>query len=95
MKSRCAMLRRTTAGEKTVAFESAGQELPAGQVLQVELGWLPLPWMTYGKWVAVAILFGLIAGASWLHFRRGTRRSPAKALPKTLTARKDRRKQAA
>ena len=43
-------------------FASAGREFPAGQVLQVELGRLPLPWMAYGKWVAVAVMFGLIAG---------------------------------
>ncbi len=88
---RCELLRRTTADEKTVVFESAGQELPAGQVLQVELGRLPLPWMAYGKWAAVAIMLVLIAGAGWLHFRRGSRQSPAKAVPKTLTARKRKR----
>ena len=91
---RCELLRRTTAGEKTVVFESAGQELPAGQVLQVELGRLPLPWMTYGKWAAVAVMLVLIAGAGWLHFRRGNRQSPAKALPKTLTARNKRKRAA-
>ena len=91
---RCELLRRTAADEKAVVFESAGQELPAGQVLQVELGRLPLPWMTYGKWAAVAIMLGLIAGAGWLHFRRGKRQSPANALPKTLTARNKRKRAA-
>ena len=91
---RCEMLRRTTADEQSVVFASAGQELPAGQVLQVELGRLPLPWMTFGKWIALAIMLLLIAAAGWLHFRRGNRQSPATASPKTLTARK-RRKRAA
>ena len=91
---RCDMLRRTAADEKSVVFESAGQELPAGQVLQVELGRLPLPWMTYGKWAAVAIMLVLIAGAGWLHFRHGNRQSPANALPKTLTARNKRKRAA-
>jgi hypothetical protein len=91
---RCQMLRRTTADEKSVAFDSAGQEFPAGQVLQVELGRLPLPWMAYGKWAAVAIMLGLVAGASWLHFRRRRRQSPPKALPKTLTARNGRKRAA-
>ncbi len=90
---RCAMLRRT-AGENSVVFESAGQEIPAGQVLQVELGRLPLPWMTYGKWAAVAIMLGLIAAAGWLHFRRGNRQSPAPAPPKMLTARNKRKRAA-
>ncbi len=91
---RCETLRQTTAGEKSVVFASAGQGLPAGQVLQVELGRLPLPWMTYGKWVAVAIMLGLIAAAGWLHFRRGGRQSPAKAPPKTLTARNKKKRAA-
>jgi hypothetical protein len=90
---RCESLGRATADDKAVVFESAGQEFPAGQVLQVELGRLPLPWMTYGKWAAVAIMLGLIAGAGWLHFRR-RRRSPRKELPKTLTAQYE-KKQAA
>ena len=89
---RCKLLRRTAAGDKAVVFESGGQRLAAGQVLQVEMGRLPLPWMTYGKWAAVAILLGLIGGASCLHFRR--RQSPAIASPKTLTARNKRKRAA-
>ncbi|MGO9109218.1 MAG: hypothetical protein ACLP9L_08300 [Thermoguttaceae bacterium] len=91
---RCQSLGRTSAADKAVVFESAGQEIPAGHVLQVELGRLPLPWMTYGKWAALAVMMVLIAGSGWLHFRRGNRRSPGEALPKTLTAR-NRRKRAA
>jgi hypothetical protein len=84
---RCESLRQTTADDGSVVFESAGQGLPAGQVLQVELGRLPLPWMAYGKWAAVAIMLVLIAAAGWLHFRRSKRQSPAHAKRKTLTAR--------
>ena len=91
---RCKTLHRTTADENSVAFESAGQELPLGQVLQVELGRLPLPWMTYGKWAAVAIMLVLIAGAGWLHFRGRQRQSPVKALAKTPAARKKRKRAA-
>ena len=84
---RCEMLRRTMAGATTVAFASAGQELPVGRILLVELGRLPLPWMTYGKWAAVAIMLGLIAGAGWFHFRRNNRQMLTKAaLPKMLTS---------
>jgi hypothetical protein len=91
---RCALLRRAADGEKTVVFESAGQALQAGQVLQVDLGRLPLPWMTYGKWAAVAVMLGLIAGAGWLHFRGRRRQPPAIALPKTPTARNKRKRAA-
>ena len=92
---RCELLRQTALADKSVVFESAGQELPAGQVLQVELGRLPLPWMTYGKWAAVAIMLFLIAGASWVHFRRGNRLLPATKFPDKRTAGKNKRKQAA
>ncbi|MGA2256280.1 MAG: hypothetical protein ABSG53_16650 [Thermoguttaceae bacterium] len=91
---RCELLGRATADEKTVVFASAGQKLPAGQILQVELGRLPLPWMTYGKWAAVAVMLVLIAGAGWLHFRRRHRQSPTQALPKHLTARNERKRAA-
>ena len=67
---RCPLLRRTEADAKTVAYASAGQEIPAGRVLRVELGRLPLPWMAYSKWAAVAILLLLITGTLWLHFAR-------------------------
>ena len=82
---RCGLLGRTAADEKSATFASAGREFPAGQVLQVEFGRLPLPWMTYGKWVAVAVMFGLIAAAGWLHFRRGRRQLPGETSPKVQT----------
>ena len=79
----CGALRRTAAAENAVTFESAGRELAAGQVLEVELGRLPLPWMAYGKWAAVAVMLGLIAGAGWLRFgRRHVRAGPACSPPR-------------
>ena len=91
---RCELLRQTSADEKTTVFESAGQEVPAGQILQVELGRLPLPWMSYGKWAALAVMLALIAGAGWLHFRRGNRHLSATVSPKSLTARNKRKRAA-
>jgi hypothetical protein len=67
---RCDLLRQTQADDKTVVYTSAGQELAAGRVLRVELGRLPLPWMTYSKWAAVAILLLLIAVTGALHVSR-------------------------
>ena len=61
--------------------------------MQVDLGRLPLPWMTYGKWAAVAIMLVMIATAGWLRFRR-RRQSPATEMPKTLTARNKRKRAA-
>jgi hypothetical protein len=91
---RCESLGRTKADEKSVVFESAGQEISAGQVLQVELGRLPLPWMTYGKWAAVAVMLLSIAAGGWYHLRRGTRQSPAEPASKTLIARNEKKRAA-
>ena len=43
-------------------FESNGQTLPAGQRLHVELGHLPLAWMSYLRWAVVAAALGLSGG---------------------------------
>ncbi len=62
-------------GETTlVTFASDGKTLPAGHVIRLELGRLPVPWMAYGSSLAVAALALLIAGASVLMIRR--RRTP-------------------
>ena len=47
-----------------LVFESNAQELPAGRVIHVTLGHLPLLWMAQARWVAVTVLVGLIAGTS-------------------------------
>ncbi len=53
---------RSAAGEKV--FSSRGESLPAGHVVRVELGKLPVPWMTYARWGALLVLIGLVATAS-------------------------------
>ncbi len=67
---RCDRLDCTQADAKSVIFASAGQTLSSEQVLSVELGRLPLPWMAYSKWAAVAILLALIAVTGGLHVVR-------------------------
>jgi hypothetical protein len=57
-----------------ILFESDGTPLPAGHVLRVELGRLPLGWMDYARPAAVLGLIGLIAGTSFVLLRR--RRKP-------------------
>jgi hypothetical protein len=74
---RCAALQQGQADGKATLFESGGLPLAAGQVLQVEIGRLPLPWMTYGKWAALAIMAGLIAVTGWFHLRGKPRKLPA------------------
>jgi hypothetical protein len=46
-----------------VTFQSSGRTLPAGNVIRLELGALPLPWTVYGKWLALLTLVVLITGA--------------------------------
>jgi hypothetical protein len=62
-----------------ILFECDGRVLPAGHVLRVELGRLPLGWMDYARPVAVLGLIGLVAGTSCLLVAR-RRRTPGHAL---------------
>jgi len=58
-------------GEKV--FQSEGRTLPVGHVLRLEMGRLPVPWMVYGRWIALVALVGLIAGVSVVTLgRRGS-----------------------
>lgn len=63
------------AGEKV--FTSRGQTLPAGYVLRVELGQLPVPWTTYGRWAALVLLAGSVAGTAAVLARRNRVRRAA------------------
>jgi hypothetical protein len=54
----------------TVRFQSVGRTLPAGHVIRLELGELPLPWTTYGRPAALLILLALMGGASLVMVRR-------------------------
>ena len=57
----------------SVVFESADRTLPAGEVVSVEVGHLPVPFMAYARWIAAAVLAALIGGASVLAARRRRR----------------------
>lgn len=51
-------------GEQSEAtFESNGSVLPAGNVIRVALGHLPIPWMFYGRWAALGVLVAMIGTA--------------------------------
>jgi hypothetical protein len=62
------------AGE--IVFQSSGQPLPAGHVLQVELGRLPVPWTAYGRWLAAGMLLCLVTGASLVLVKRRRTHGP-------------------
>jgi hypothetical protein len=44
-----------------VAFASAEEMLPAGHVVRVELGRLPVPWTRIGRWSALGLLIAIVA----------------------------------
>jgi hypothetical protein len=72
---RCDLPSLSTNNNGEAAFASTGQGLPAGQVIHVTLGHLPLPWMATARWSAIAVLVALSAGASCVMFWR--RKLPA------------------
>jgi hypothetical protein len=46
-----------SAGERdAVTFEVADRELPVGEVVQLTMGRLPVPWIVYARWIAVGVL---------------------------------------
>jgi hypothetical protein len=61
-------------GSGILSFDAGDETLPAGHTISVELGRLPVPFMAYARWAALAILVLLAAGTSLLLSRR--RRSP-------------------
>lgn len=66
-----------------VVFASGRDRLPAGYVLRVELGGLPVPWMSYARWLALLVLTGLIAAAVFL--TRNRRSIPQQGPPRPLS----------
>ncbi len=60
-------------GKGEVVFQAAGQTLPAGYTICVELGRLPIAFMSYARWLALAALLVLAAGTSLVAVRRRRR----------------------
>jgi hypothetical protein len=79
----CNLPRAAEESSAAVVFASAGQPLPAGHVLHVALGRLPVPLMAYARPLAALILGGLIAGTSLVMFRR-RRRAPRQNVSGTV-----------
>lgn len=86
-------------GRGALLFESDGEPLPAGYVLRLELGRLPVPWMAYGRWAALAVLVGLVAGIGLMttmrrrsaqtSHTRATEQPPKPPRPRQSTTRRD------
>ena len=69
----CNLPGRPEVSEGQIVFRSDAEVLPAGHRLRVELGHLPLPWITYAKWLALVLLAGLMLAATAIMLRRRRR----------------------
>lgn len=54
----------------TLAFNSAGETLPGGYAISVELGRFSAPFMTYARWLALGVLMVLIVVTSMIGIQR-------------------------
>jgi len=58
-----------------LVYQSRGEILPKGRVIRVESGRLSVPFMTYARWLAVAllvVLFFIGGSLTFMHLRRGS-----------------------
>ncbi len=79
----CNLARAASQEKGHVIFQSSGQTLPAGHVVRVELGRLPISLAAYGRWLALIVLILLIAVTSFVGFqkRRTKRRQMLQCQP--------------
>jgi hypothetical protein len=67
----CSLPRMATDSDGQAAFASTGRALSAGDVVWVDLGGLPVSWMVYARWSALALLAATAAALGlWTHWRR-------------------------
>lgn len=57
----CSLPRTPQTGDDALDFQSAGGPLPAGHVIRVQLGQLPLSWMAYARWGALGVLVVMVS----------------------------------
>jgi hypothetical protein len=75
----CNLGRGSTQSDGQVAFECDERTLPAGYVVRLEMGRLPVSWMVYGRWVALAVLAAGAGVVTIRRSRRGENRTRAEA----------------
>ncbi len=66
----CNLSRASSQTKGAVTFESTGQTLPADHIVRVQFGSLPISLATYGRWLALAVLLGLIAATSLIRIQQ-------------------------
>jgi hypothetical protein len=61
----CSLPRQKADGGGLAVFQSTGPALPPGQVIQVQLGRLPIAWVQRARWWSPLALIGLVALAGF------------------------------
>jgi hypothetical protein len=76
----CGLHRGDDAANGILTFDSAGSSLPAGHLVTVQFGRLPVPFMARARWFALLALLVLVTGTSLIFVRRRiVRRATANA----------------
>jgi hypothetical protein len=77
----CNLPKATAPNLVPIGFESAGQTLPAGYTLQLQMRQLSVSWIVYARWAAIILLGGLLAATTMRLALR--RKSDAQQLTRT------------
>jgi hypothetical protein len=64
---------RSTGNSAECLFTASRHELPAGHVIDLELGRLPVPLMHYARWASLLVLVAAMAASRWLPSGRSDR----------------------
>ncbi len=75
----CNLSRASSQTKGVVTFESTGQTLPTDYVVRLQFESLPVSLTTYGRWLALGLLVGLILATSLIRFQ--TRRKSQMQVP--------------
>lgn len=72
----CDLPRVPTTDPHTALFESSNTTIAAGHPISIRLGGLPIPWITYARWAALALLTGAILATTAYWARRRSAPTP-------------------
>jgi hypothetical protein len=72
----CNLPKVTAPDQAPIGFESAGETLPSGYTIQLQMRKLSIAWMVYARWAAIVLLGALLAATTMrLKWRKKTPRS--------------------
>jgi hypothetical protein len=68
-------LSQITRAAKPAIFSAFDSRLPAGYVVELQIGEIPLPWMRYARWASLFIMAALMLATLWVRRRQRLRAS--------------------